>query len=111
MTRASWPRPASGAGWHLTLVVLDTLVLSQCLLPELKRHKLDIVSKHLGLPQFNHHRAFEDAMVARIMEKFIPLLRSRGGTGVCDIDGAIAGLRGFHAENASYNHTCVIRRG
>ncbi|HBR09318.1 MAG TPA: hypothetical protein DD735_10575, partial [Clostridiales bacterium] len=46
-------------------------------------------------PQFNHHRAFEDAMVvARIMEKFIPLLRSRGADRVCDIDGAIAGLRG-----------------
>lgn len=83
------------SGLAFNPVVLDTLVLSQCLLPELKRHKLDIVSKHLGLPQFNHHRAFEDAMVvARIMEKFIPLLRSRGADRVCDIDGAIAGLRG-----------------
>ncbi|HBR09317.1 MAG TPA: hypothetical protein DD735_10570, partial [Clostridiales bacterium] len=37
------------SGLAFNPVVLDTLVLSQCLLPELKRHKLDIVSKHLGL--------------------------------------------------------------
>ena len=43
-------------GLRFSPVFLDTLALSQALCPELKRFKLDIVSNHLGLPQFNHHR-------------------------------------------------------
>lgn len=79
------------SGIYFEPVVLDTLVLSQRLLPELKRHKLDIVSKHLGLPAFNHHRAFDDAeVVARMMEKFIPMLQSHGAERVSDIDGVSA---------------------
>ena len=74
------------SGIRFEPVVLDTLVLSQRLLPELKRHKLDIVSKHLGLPEFNHHRAFDDAeVVARMMERFIPMLQSHGAERVADI--------------------------
>ena len=62
-------------------VYLDTLTLAQTLLTDLKRFKLDTVSNHLNLPKFNHHRASDDAMVvARIMAKFIPMLKERGVT-------------------------------
>ena len=72
-------------GLRFSPVYLDSLALSQALLPELKRFKLDIVSNHLGLPQFNHHRAADDAMVvARIMDKFLPMLRAKGAK---DLDG------------------------
>jgi len=72
-------------GLRFTPVFLDSLALSQALLPELKRFKLDIVSNHLGLPQFNHHRASDDAMVvARMMDKFLPMLRAQGAR---DLDG------------------------
>ena len=64
-------------------VYLDTLTLAQTLLTDLKRFKLDTVSNHLNLPKFNHHRASDDAMVvARIMAKFIPMLKERGITGL-----------------------------
>ena len=75
-------------------VFLDTLALSQALCPELKRFKLDIVSNHLGLPAFNHHRASDDAMVvARMMGKFLPMLRQQGARSVDDIETVYHSLR------------------
>ena len=81
-------------GLRFSPVFLDTLALSQALLPELKRFKLDLVSNHLGLPQFNHHRASDDALVvARIMDKFLPMLRRQGARTVDDIEEVYHALR------------------
>ena len=81
-------------GIRFSPVFLDTLALSQALLPELKRFKLDIVSNHLNLPQFNHHRASDDALVvARIMDKFLPMLRQQGAKTVDDIETVYHSLR------------------
>ena len=66
---------------------IDTLAAAHHLLPELTRFKLDTVSNHLKLPKFNHHRASDDAaVVARIMEKFIPMLHERGVKTLNDIN-------------------------
>ncbi len=85
---------AKRQGLRFSPVFLDTLALSQALLPELKKFKLDVVSNHLGLPKFNHHRASDDAMVvARIMEKFFPILRHHGAKTVDDIETVYHALR------------------
>lgn len=42
---------------------IDTLILCQSTLPQLNRHKLDTVVKHLKLGTFGHHRANEDAAI------------------------------------------------
>ncbi len=85
---------AQRQGIRFSPVFLDTLALSQALLPELKRFKLDVVSNHLGLPQFNHHRASDDALVvARIMDKFLPMLRHQGAKTVDDIEAVYHTLR------------------
>lgn len=41
--------------------VLDTVPLARFLYPELKRAKLNVVAKHLGISLENHHRAVDDA--------------------------------------------------
>ena len=87
-------------------VYLDTLVLAQTLLPHLKRHKLDTVSNYLSLPEFNHHRASDDALVvARIMDKFIPMLRERGAERICDIENVLLQVRreeGVHSQRTKH---------
>lgn len=47
-----------GLDW--TPVSVDTLEISRVMLPELSRHKLDVVAEHLKAPQFRHHTAAED---------------------------------------------------
>ncbi len=77
---------ADRCGVEFDPVYLDTLTLSQALLPDLKRHKLDMVSNRLSLPDFNHHRASDDALVCgRIMGRFIGMLREHGAESLNDI--------------------------
>ena len=54
---------------------LDTVELSRSLLPELKKHKLDIVCEQLGVSLEGHHRAVNDAeATAEVFLKFIDML-------------------------------------
>ena len=70
---------AERAGIALDKVAIDTLPLAQALLPELKKHRLNLVAEHLGLPAFKHHRAVDDAKtVARMMEHFLTRLKEQG---------------------------------
>lgn len=54
-------------GIKFEYTLIDTLVLCQCMLPEMGRHKLNLVAKQLKLGKFDHHRASDDArMLAKI---------------------------------------------
>lgn len=58
----------------------DTLILSQNLLPQLNKFKLDIVANALSLPEFNHHRAADDALTCGlIMAKLLKQLEEEHG--------------------------------
>ena len=62
-------------GLPYTYTAADTLILSQNLLQHLSKFKLDIVSNALSLPDFNHHRAGDDAMTCGlIMTKLMAML-------------------------------------
>lgn len=55
----------NGLPYHFTAV--DTLILSQNLLPHLGKFKLDMVASALNLPDFNHHRAADDALICGLI--------------------------------------------
>ena len=59
---------------------IDTLVMCQSMLPEMGRHRLNLVAKHLKLGKFDHHRASDDAlMLAKIyIELAGRLINDRG---------------------------------
>ena len=65
---------------------IDTLSLSRMLRPDQRSHNLKSVAMSLGLPDFRHHRATDDAVtVARILERFIPMLKENGAENFGDI--------------------------
>lgn len=67
---------ANKLGFEVNNTVLDTVELSRTLFPELSKHKLNIVAKHLGISLENHHRAVDDATAtAEIFLKCVDILK------------------------------------
>ncbi len=55
---------------------MDTVPLARFLCPDLKKVKLNLVAKHLGISLDNHHRAVDDAKcTAEILLKFFTMLK------------------------------------
>ncbi len=85
---------AKRSGLEFAPVYIDTLPISQALLKDIKKYKLDIVSHALGLPDFNHHRASDDAAVcARIYTTLRPRLAEKGAVKLANIGPLVSELR------------------
>ncbi|MGL4911659.1 MAG: PolC-type DNA polymerase III [Romboutsia sp.] len=66
---------------------VDTLTLARILLPDLKRHRLNVVAKAMGVPLLNHHRAVDDAnATAFIFNKFLEILVKKGANTLSDVN-------------------------
>ena len=91
---------------------LDTLIFAQNLLPGLGKYKLDVVANHLQLPQFNHHRASDDAVpVAQMLAKFFPMLSERGVTRLQQINGEMVKLRPLGGKSNRFpKHIILIAK-
>ena len=97
------------AGIPFAPVYLDSLVIAQCLLPDMRRHKLDLVAARLGLPDFNHHRALDDGLtVAHMMGRFLPMLRELGCETVGDIEPRLRALRQSRSERGQTRHIILL---
>ena len=88
---------------------IDTLILAQNLLPGLGKYKLDIVAEHLQLPQFNHHRASDDAVpVAPMLTKFFPMLEERGVTRLQQINNEMVKLRPLGSKSNRFPKHIIL---
>ena len=90
---------------------LDSLILAQNLLPQLSKHKLDIVAEHLNLPAFNHHRASDDAAtVAYMLVPFFKMLEDKGVRTLQAINPAMTKLRGAGKAKRQPKHLIVLAK-
>ena len=88
-------------------VVIDTLAVAQSTMKEIRRFRLDTVSQALGLPDFNHHRASDDAAVcANIFLRLRERLRGQGAVMLRDIGPLTVKLRG--SEHRRVRHIILL---
>ncbi len=96
-------------GIPYTFTSADTFVLSQNLMPKLNRHKLDMVANALGLPEFNHHRANDDAAICGlIFARHLQTLQQMGVHSLQEINGAMEPIRSPMRMNDRYNQHIVL---
>lgn len=89
--------------------ILDTLELSRALLPQLKKHKLNIICEHLGVSLENHHRAVDDAKAtAEVFIKFIEMLKERNIFTISDINEKLSGMKNF-TKMDSYHAVVLVK--
>ena len=91
---------------------VDTLIMAQNLLPDLKNHKLNIVADALSLPEFNHHRAVDDGRtVAYMLRRFFEMLHERDVTQLSQINPAMMELRaGSHVIDRQARHMILFAK-
>lgn len=59
--------------------IMDTVPMARFLYPDLKRHRLDVISRHLGIDMGSHHRAVDDAKTThRILQKSMEKMETMG---------------------------------
>ncbi len=67
------------AGVCFTQPVLDTLLLSAVIHPDLEAHSLEVIAQRLGVPTLGRHTALGDAiMTGEVFLRMIPLLAEQG---------------------------------
>ncbi|MBQ3916177.1 MAG: PHP domain-containing protein, partial [Ruminococcus sp.] len=88
---------------------LDTLILCQAMLPDMGRHKLNLVAKQLKLGKFDHHRASDDAMMlAKIYIELVSRLKSdRGYTALNELNQLVNEIEVKKLK--SYHHIILVR--
>ena len=90
----------------------DTLVLAQNMLPQLNKHKLDVVADALSLPEFNHHRAADDAVICgMIMTRLLHKLEEMDIHSLQSINSAMEQVRSAHrADNRHAQHIVLLAK-
>ncbi|MDP4134194.1 MAG: PolC-type DNA polymerase III, partial [Bacillota bacterium] len=87
--------------------IICTLMLAKPLLPELKKHKLNIIAEHLNIENPNHHRAVNDAEVtASIWKDFTGRLKNLGVTDISKINKTLGST--VDVKKAKAYHVIIL---
>ena len=88
---------------------VDTLVLSQNIMTRLTRHKLNLVADALSLPEFQHHRAADDAVTCGlVMAKFMEMLEEMGVHTIQGINPAMEPIRAQQRRDERYAQHIIL---
>ena len=102
-------RACEQLGYNSSFTAIDTLILSQNLLPHLSKYKLDIVAKEFELGDFNHHRAADDALICgQIMEKLFHKLHELGLSHLQQINEAMIPYRMKHRHDSRHAQHIIL---
>ena len=102
-------RACENLGIAYELKAIDTLILSQNLLPQLNKYKLDVVAKEFELGNFNHHRAADDAVICgQILNKLFEKLETMGVHRIADINAAMPALRMAHRQDSRHAQHIIL---
>lgn len=84
-------------GFDFQNSLMDTIDLCKLIFPELKRYKLNFVTKHLGIVLDNHHRAVDDAKAtAHVLIKCFEKLESKN-------INSLKELQSFYENNINFS--------
>lgn len=87
-------RAAMNMGASFTNTYLDSLPLAQSLYPGLRNYKLDTIGRHLEIPDFNHHRASDDAKaLSDIFVRMLDDLKFRKISTIQEINTGVGATR------------------
>ena len=87
---------------------IDTLTLARTLLPHMKRFRLNLIAKELGVPLLNHHRAVDDAeATAHIFIKFMEMIIKKGAQKLSDVNEILGDV---DYTKLTTNHVTLIAK-
>ena len=103
---------AQQLGLDFSPTYIDTLILAQNLMPHLQKFKLNIVADALSLPEFNHHRASDDALTCGYLYlRFAKMLEERGLQRLGQVNDLMQTLRsGSHISDRRLRHIIVFAK-
>lgn len=103
---------AQRLGVNFEFSSVDTVELSRAMLTELKKHKLDIVAKHLNLGDFEHHRACDDAEICgRIFIRLASQLaeQNKGLEVTLDKLNSLIGVKDVNSIKQTYHQIILAK--
>lgn len=96
-------------GFDFSHPLLDTIDLCKFLFPDLKRYKLNVVAKYLGVNIENHHRAVDDAKATGIiLTKCIEKIKARDIFNLKDLNDEY--LKNINTSKLYTNHAILIAK-
>ena len=103
---------AKELGIEFAPTYVDTLILAQNLMPKLGKYKLNIVADALGLPDFQHHRASDDALTCgHMLMRFISMLEEKKIGTLHEINPAMERLRsGSRLDGRHTRHIILLAK-